>query len=318
MEEIRRRKATSRKGLSFVVFNSAGKQVKKFNTSLIFFILLIISVASGGALLGFYIYDYHNMRTSMVTISQMAQKIIDQRSKITQQRLQIQTFANEINSLKEKLVKLDQFEEQIRLIANLEPENDEANPSGIGGATPDSLDSQLELNEGHETLIREMHQEIDDLESATTIQLNKFDLLKEELEEQRNMLAATPAIRPTVGWMTSRFGKRTSPFTGRNEFHKGVDIANRKGTAIVATADGVISFVGKKTGMGNVVVIDHGHGIITRYAHLSVILKQRGEKVERGDIIAQMGSTGRSTGPHLHYEVHLNGVPVNPQKYILN
>lgn len=308
------------------VFNSAGNQVKKFNTSLIFLILLIMSATAGLSLLGFFLYDYHNMQTSMhdmrssmASINQMAQKIIDQRAKIYQQRLQIQTFAGEINSLKEKLVKLDQFEEQIRLIANLEFEKDKGgNPSGIGGATPDSKDSRLEISEGHENLIRKMHEEIDELESASHLQLNKLDLLKDELEDQRNLLAATPAIQPTKGWMTSRFGKRLSPFTGRSEFHKGVDIANRKGTPIVATADGVVSFAGTKNNMGKVVVIDHGHGILTRYAHLSDILKQQGEEVKRGDIIAQMGSTGRSTGPHLHYEVHLNGVPVNPQKYILN
>jgi murein DD-endopeptidase MepM/ murein hydrolase activator NlpD len=118
--------------------------------------------------------------------------------------------------------------------------------------------------------------------------------------------------------MTSRFGRRVSPFTGRKELHKGVDIANRKGTAVLATANGVVSYAGKKGTMGNILVIDHGHGIVTRYAHLSKALKKRGEKVKRGDIVAQMGNSGRSTGPHLHYEVHLNGVPVNPAKYILN
>jgi murein DD-endopeptidase MepM/ murein hydrolase activator NlpD len=138
------------------------------------------------------------------------------------------------------------------------------------------------------------------------------------LEGQRNLLASTPAIRPTSGWTTSRFGRRVSPFTGRKELHKGVDIANREGTVILATANGVVSYAGKKGAMGNIMVIDHGHGIVTRYAHLSKSLKKRGEKVKRGDIIAQMGNSGRSTGPHLHYEVHLNGVPVNPAKYILN
>ncbi len=97
-----------------------------------------------------------------------------------------------------------------------------------------------------------------------------------------------------------------------------MDIANRKGTAILATANGIVSFAGKKGPMGNVVVIDHGHGMITRYAHLSEALKKQGDTVKRGDIIAQMGNSGRSTGPHLHYEVHLNGVPVNPVTYILN
>ena len=166
--------------------------------------------------------------------------------------------------------------------------------------------------------MREMHRQVDELNTVSQRQENRFGRLLDKLEGQRNLLASTPAIRPTVGWMTSRFGHRISPFTGRKEFHKGIDIAHRHGTAILATADGIVSFAGKKGAMGNVLVIDHGHGMITRYAHLSKPLKERGEKVKRGDIIAQMGSSGRSTGPHLHYEVHLNGVPVNPSQYILN
>jgi murein DD-endopeptidase MepM/ murein hydrolase activator NlpD len=318
MQEIHRRQQTKPNRLSLIILSKTGKQVKQFNASLVFLLLLILSIASGVSLLGFFLYDYHNMRTSITTLGQMAQKVIDQREEITQQRLQIQTFADEINSLKDKLVKLNQFEEKLRVIANLEPAEGKTNLFGVGGATPEDLDTQRELNEGHESLIREMHQQINDLESASLRQSDSFDTLKDKLEDQRNLLASTPAIRPTRGWMTSRFGYRTSPFTGRREFHKGVDIANRKGTAIVATADGVVTFVGKKNNMGRVVVIDHGHGMITRYAHLSDTLKRRGDKVKRGNIIAQMGNTGRSTGPHLHYEVHLNGVPVNPEKYILN
>ena len=318
MQEIRRRKPSAPKRLSFIILNRTGKKVKQFNASVVFVILLTISIASGVSLLGFFLYDYHSMRTSMTTISHMAKKIIDQREQITQQRLQIQTFADEINTLKDKLIKLSQFEKKLRVIANIETADDINTLFGVGGATPEDLDPQLELNEGHESLIREMHQQINDLESASLRQSNSFDTLKDKLENQRNLLASTPAIRPTTGWISSSFGRRTSPFTGRKEFHKGLDIANHKGTAIVATADGVVSFVGRKNNMGKVIVIDHGHGMITRYAHLSDTLKRRGEKVKRGDIIAQMGSTGRSTGPHLHYEVHLNGVPVNPGKYILN
>ena len=318
MQEIHRRPQTKPNRLSFIILNKTGKQVKQFNASLVFILLLILSIASGVSLLGFFLYDYHSMRTSITTLGQMAQKVIDQREEITQQRLQIQTFADEINSLKDKLVKLNQFEEKLRVIANLEPAEDKANLFGVGGATPEDLDTQRELNAGHESLIREMHQQINDLESASLRQADSFDTLKDRLEDQRNLLASTPAIRPTTGWMTSRFGYRTSPFTGRKEFHKGVDIANRKGTAIVATADGEVTFVGKKNNLGKVVVIDHGHGLVTRFAHLSDTLKKRGDKVKRGDIIAQMGNTGRSTGSHLHYEVHLNGVPINPEKYILN
>jgi len=95
-----------------------------------------------------------------------------------------------------------------------------------------------------------------------------------------------------------------------------VDIATRKGTPIVATADGVVTFAGAKALMGRMIVIDHGHGMVTRYAHISKALKKRGDAVKRGDTIALVGNTGRSTGSHLHYEVHLNGIPVNPATYI--
>jgi murein DD-endopeptidase MepM/ murein hydrolase activator NlpD len=268
------------------------------------------------ALFGFIIYGYHDLRQSFVANGQMAETIIDQREKITQQRLQIQFFADEINSFKDKLVKLDQLEEKLRVIANLETEN--GNLFGVGGTAPDDLDPQLEVTQGHEGLMREMHQQINELDTAALYQEKNFGTLLIKLEGQRNLLASMPAIRPASGWLTSRFGHRTSPFTGRKEFHKGLDIANRKGTVILATANGVVSYEGKKGGMGNVLVIDHGHGMITRYAHLRKALKKRGEEVKRGDIIAHMGNSGRSTGPHLHYEVHLNGVPVNPAKYILN
>jgi murein DD-endopeptidase MepM/ murein hydrolase activator NlpD len=109
-----------------------------------------------------------------------------------------------------------------------------------------------------------------------------------------------------------------SPFTERREFHKGYDISSRKGTPILATADGVVTFAGKKGLLGNTVVIDHGHGLVTRYGHCDKFLKKRGDKVNRWEPIALMGNTGRSTGPHVHYEVHLNGMPVNPEKYMLN
>jgi murein DD-endopeptidase MepM/ murein hydrolase activator NlpD len=129
-------------------------------------------------------------------------------------------------------------------------------------------------------------------------------------------LSATPSILPTEGRITSRFGYRKSPFSGRSELHKGLDIANRKGTHIMATANGVVIFAGVRGLFGRIVTIDHGHGIITHYAHLNKILKKEGDHVKRGEIIATMGNSGRSTGPHVHYEVRLNGIPVNPVKYI--
>jgi len=306
------------KKVSFIVLSNSGTTVKQIAVPVFLIVVLAIAAILGTGFIGFTLHDYQTLRKSMASNRLMARTIDEQQEEIGQQRLQIQAFAHEINALKDHLVKLDQFEEKIRMIANLESGKGDSNLFGVGGAAPDDLNPQMEVTQRHEGLMREMHRQVDDLDKASLRQESSFGNLLNKLEGQRNLLASTPAIRPTVGWMTSRFGNRTSPFTGRKEFHKGIDIAHRHGTAILATADGIVSFAGKKGAMGNVLVIDHGHGIITRYAHLSKSLKERGEKVKRGDIIAQMGSSGRSTGPHLHYEVHLNGVPVNPTQYILN
>lgn len=304
--------------LSLVVLNPSGRQISRIQISLLTVLLLIFLLSSGVTLLSYSAYDYYRQRASIATLGQFARQVVVQRDEIAQQRQQIQAFASEIDSLKNKLLALNEFEEKIRVIANLEPGQGEEGLFGIGGVTPEDLDPQLGLGQEHEELMREMHQQINDLDTASGRQTNRFGALIDKLEQRRNLLASTPAIRPTGGWLTSRFGHRTSPFTGRKEFHKGLDIANRKGTQILATANGVITFVGRKSHMGKVVVIDHGHGMLTRYAHLDEAMKKRGDKVNRGDVIALMGNSGRSTGPHLHYEVHLNGVPVNPEKYILN
>jgi len=220
--------------------------------------------------------------------------------------------------LKSSLVKLNTFEQKIRVIANIEKSSDEDSLFGVGGSIPEDLDSQLPLTDKHNSLLREMHEQTRELTLASVSQEKVFESLYEGLKRQRNLLSSTPSIRPTEGWLSSGFGYRVSPFTGLREFHKGLDIAGHKGTEIIATADGVVTFVGRNGSYGKMMKIDHGHGLITRYGHIQKTLKKRGEAVKRGDVIALMGNTGRSTGPHLHYEVLLNGLPVNPKKYILN
>ena len=163
-----------------------------------------------------------------------------------------------------------------------------------------------------------MHDQVAEIEAASTIQTDSFSALLDKLEEQKNLLACTPSIRPCDGWVSSRFGYRVSPFTGRREFHGAYDIANREGTPIVAPANGVVTYAGKKRLFGNYLIIDHGYGLVSSYGHLAKINVERGAKVKRGEVIAQMGSTGRSTGPHVHYAIKLNGVPVNPERYIIN
>ena len=176
----------------------------------------------------------------------------------------------------------------------------------------------IPLTEKHNSLVREMHAQVEDLEETLTVRKETLGELHEYLEARQSMLVSTPTIRPTNGWRSSGFGYRTSPFTGRKEFHQGLDIATRSGTPVIAPADGTVTFVGSKGALGKTVIVDHGYGVVTRYGHLKKSLVKRGAHIKRGDKIGLVGNTGRSTAPHLHYEVHLNGIPVNPSKYILN
>lgn len=159
---------------------------------------------------------------------------------------------------------------------------------------------------------------IDQAVNETAIREQGILELWENLSERQSLLLATPSLRPVRGWFTSKFGYRISPFTGRPMMHAGLDIAASPGSPIYAPADGVVSFAGYDPGYGKLVSVDHGYGVITRYGHTSQIFVEVGQKVKRHDVIALVGSTGRSTGPHLHYEVRVNNVPVDPQNYVLD
>lgn len=143
-----------------------------------------------------------------------------------------------------------------------------------------------------------------------------FEALVEDLEGKQHRLASTPSIWPTDGWVTSGYGYRTSPFTGRRQFHGGLDIAARFGTAILAPARGRVRFAGRKGPLGQTVVLDHGDGLRTLFGHTAEIFVEQGQTVERGARIASVGSSGRSTGPHVHYAVVVDGRSVDPADYI--
>jgi murein DD-endopeptidase MepM/ murein hydrolase activator NlpD len=135
--------------------------------------------------------------------------------------------------------------------------------------------------------------------------------------DRRNALAnATPSIWPAHGWLTSTMGRRTDPMTGGTDYHPGLDIAGDKGQAVYATADGVVTHAGRQGAYGNLIVIDHGFGLETRYGHLSGFQVRQGDRVQRGALIGRLGSTGRATGTHLHYEVLANGRLLNPLRLL--
>lgn len=262
--------------------------------------------------------DYYQIKQASFDNGRLNNRIARQKNEIKAQRNQIQAFAQKVASLKKTVDSLCVFEDKVRVIADIKQTSDSNGLIGIGGLSENRLDYDMSLEETHDGLIREMHEQVHQTEVVTHNQLQDFKELIEQLNKKKNILAATPSIKPVDGWITSKFGNRTSPFTGQKEFHSGLDIANRQGKKVLATANGKISYAGRKMLLGNLVVIDHGHGRITRYGHLEKVLVKRGQRIKRGEPIGLLGNTGRSTGPHVHYEVRINGTPVNPVKYILN
>ena len=291
------------------------KEVTLQKSVLGFAFLIIIFAVIGAPFVG---YDYYCLKMESLNNVVLNQTIHKQNSEIKNQRSQIQSFADKIEILKKRVGNLSKFEEKVRLIADIKQTSGSSGLIGIGAIPQEELDIDIPLEEKHNTLIREMHDQIGQINNAVKTQVFDFTNLIKELEQKRNLLASTPSIRPVNGWITSKFGYRKSPFTGRKEFHAGLDIANKSGTKLIATANGRISYAARKAYIGNMIIIDHGFGRVTKYGHLKKILVKRGQKVKRGDVIGLIGNTGRSTGPHVHYEVRINGTPVNPLKYILN
>lgn len=155
------------------------------------------------------------------------------------------------------------------------------------------------------------------LETEAARQEASLRELQEYFDDQKSLLASTPSLWPTRGWVTSDFGIRLDPYSADREMHRGLDIATPHGQTVFTPSDGTVVFNGTEGGYGKVLVIDHGYGVKTRYGHLSEIFVRLGEKVSRGQKVGAVGNTGRSTGPHLHYEVRVNGIPENPRKFIL-
>ncbi|MDE2491835.1 MAG: M23 family metallopeptidase [Elusimicrobia bacterium] len=199
--------------------------------------------------------------------------------------------------------------------------------TGVGGPTlADRLALDRLLATGRATDLRlpVWHKEIARIQNDARRRLASFQEIAWYVSNKKSLRNATPSIWPTEGHITSLFGYRLSPFrrggdgdsVENAEFHPGIDIANSPDTPIYATADGTVEFVGWSHGYGNLVVIDHGYGLQTLYGHTSKAVVKAGERVVRGQMIAYMGTTGRSTGPHLHYEIRRMGKPINPMAYL--
>lgn len=283
------------------------KQVTLPKFLLPFFILFFFACAVS---LCWIIRDYQAMRNQMPHLAHLQKNNEKQKSHLIH-------LARRIDEIIGKMGELKELDLKLKVMMNLETDED-GGPGGIGGAGFSLPWPDYSAEKTHKEQVRSMHHSLDNLNTEIAMLKRDKDEFQKFLENQKNLLASTPSIWPTKGWLSSRFGYRTSPFTDEREFHKGIDISTRMNAPIVAPADGVVFGIDFDYGLGKTLVIKHGSGVVTLYAHLQKILVKRGKYVKRGEKIALVGTTGRSTGPHLHYEVHLNGVPVNPLRYILN
>lgn len=180
---------------------------------------------------------------------------------------------------------------------------------GLGGPNASS-DGEAQVDMEIDAVLARLNTEIDNREYQLRV-LN--DLLIDEKLEQETRPQGRPVIH---GWISSYFGKRTSPFSGKTETHRGVDFAGKAGNDVVAVAGGVVTHAAEKGAYGYLVEIDHGNGYVTRYGHNQMIHVQVGEAIKRGQVIAKLGSTGRSTGPHVHFEVIKDGMRIDPMKFV--
>lgn len=261
-------------------------------------------------------------------------------------RQEIETIRSKVASVETYLERVKRFDQKIRLITNLEdperhialgplePSEGGARPTDqmdeLDGAPksqqaaispefrPPQFDADEEQPQADSQDLSALHGKLEGIESSASEREQSLMTLENRLRDMGSVLRATPAVWPSYGWVTSNFGFRISPFSGERTMHEGLDIAASPGTPVKTPADGVITYVGTDGGYGKSIVINHGYGTVTRYGHLSEIFVKLGENVKRGDRIAAIGNTGRSTGPHLHYEVVVNGIPRDPKKYILN
>jgi len=215
-------------------------------------------------------------------------------------------FSKSVETLRTQLHTVEEKTRKLAIIAGVTT-LDESAQGGVGG-----------IRQTEDPVTSRYRDEVDQMNFRSRRIASDLSLLEEKFVEKSQMLASTPSIVPVRGILTDGFGGRSDPFTGEKGNHGAVDISSAAGQPVRAPADGIIVKADWANGYGNVVYISHGYGLSTRYGHLAKFNARPGQKVKRGEVIGFVGSTGRSTGPHLHYEVRMNGNPVNPLEYILN
>ena len=338
-----------KKTVTFLMVSNRKGTTRKIVISAAWLKSMLALLIVGGVITSACVVDYVGLLAQSVENKRL-------RAENSQLKQQFQIVEGKLNALETGLERVKSFVTKLKLITNIETEDrslklaigplprmGQSVESEIGQAQsagrepaaipsvgsdsdedaaffqkPPADEAQGELTVEGQRDYGSLAVRIDQAVAETSIREQGILELWEGLSERQSLMSATPSIKPARGWFTSRFGYRISPFTGRPVMHNGVDIAASPGSPIYAPADGIVSFAGYDAGYGKLVSIDNGYGVTTRFGHTSQIFVEVGQRVHRRDVIAAVGSTGRSTGPHCHYEVRVNGVPVDPMNYILD
>ncbi len=232
-----------------------------------------------------------------------------------QQIAMLQQLSGKAEDAKRELEILITWEEKVRNDNNLKSIDPAIRKVGTGGLpvlTKDIFEQDPDKN----AYFNDIQKDIEQLKRISAFNRNTHEEAVDDIRLKDDIFRHTPTIYPTFGRITTRFGYRTHPITKKRDFHRGLDIANDKGTPIYAAADGVIKSAARKRLIGKMIEVDHGYGYKTVYGHLDEYLVKPGDKVKKGQIIGLMGNTGRSTGPHLHYEIIYYGKARNPVPYL--
>jgi len=269
------------------------------------------------------IWFYNNTRPSKSELDKLTEENADLKknlAKIGQKVALLEHTLSSVENLEIQLRRLTQINDPSRQLS-IGPVSEEEFAAAIGGKNGTGRFNEALLLKLEETFgianPEDLLKKLDELLPAAETNELKLAELSAFIREQKFVLSHAPSIWPARGYVTSGFGVRINPFTHAQQFHEGLDISNSIGTPVFAPADGVVAYAGFRDDYGKTLIIDHGYGVQTVYSHLADYLISQGEQVKRGQRIGAIGNSGRSTGPHLHYEIRIHGIARNPLHYII-
>jgi len=298
-----------------VVFPGATSHPRRFSVKRRTVKILLVGVLIAAVLEALFLVQY-------VTRSGEIWELETLRSEAIRHRQQATLLSSSLEDLRKQLSNMRDVNIRIRMMLGLDPPKSPPSPLGQGGKEesnavfePGGLGGE---RESLTVVTMQLQQKMNWLKDEAVVQERYLKELTGIVGERRAQWAATPSIWPVRGWVSSGFGHRISPFTGRDTMHSGVDITAPMRTPVIAPAAGVVHFAGAEAGLGNTVTLLHGFGMKTVYGHMDKTKVRTGQTVRRGDVLGWVGNTGLSTGPHLHYEVEIKGSTVDPLKYVID